>query len=109
MITDILHAMQVPYNVVVARGMPPIPNGGGREKWVTRAMIFPRKSSKGLLPADSFDVACVEVGGHFPVKTRAAFEAVNAEMARRTLTDARLADEVFEAIKVKVKNSLQRQ
>ena len=61
----------------------------------TRMFIFPRKSTQGREPSPCSDVACVEIGGQFPVKTREEFESLTFENAFQLLKEESLTEVGF--------------
>nr|XP_039273422.1 GDP-D-glucose phosphorylase 1-like isoform X1 [Styela clava] len=97
-VTDYLHQTSTPYNILLNRGKLLRKDGTQSDKWTTRALVFPRKSSKKLQPAEPFDVACIEVGGHFPVKAKASFEDLTNTKVSNCLKEAALEEDVFNDI-----------
>lgn len=81
-ITNLFHEKKIPYNVAITRST--------QSKLGTRAFLWPRKSTKHLDPSPCFDVACVEVGGQFPIKTKAEFDSLTFDKAKEILTKAGL-------------------
>ena len=68
----------------------------------TRMFIFPRKSTKDRARSLCFDVACVEVGGQLPVKTKEEFDKLTHERAYSILEKESLTQEKFLQLKEEI-------
>lgn len=92
-IVDILHEMQIPYTMVITRAT---------EFTSTRAILWPRKSTKDLTPSPCFDVACVEVAGQFPIKTEAEFDRLTFGSANGLLKEAAVDEDTLKCLISKI-------
>lgn len=92
--------------MVLSRGRIQRKNDKQDKNWTFRAILFPRTSSKDLEPSPTFDVACIEVGGQFPIKDKGCYDSLTAKEAVQTLKKAALPDDVFQEIIKKVKTLL---
>ena len=57
--------------------------------------IFPRKSTKYQERSPCFDVACVEVGGQLPIKTKEEYDRLTFEQAYKNLEKESITSEEF--------------
>ena len=69
----------------------------------TRLVIFPRKSVKNREKSPCFDVACIEVGGQFPIKTKEEFDNLTYEHAYSLLEKESLTKEEFSELSDQIK------
>ncbi|XP_002129263.2 GDP-D-glucose phosphorylase 1 [Ciona intestinalis] len=94
-LVNILHEGETPYNMMLTRGSVG-----------TRCVIVPRKSTKNLEPSESFDVACVEIGGQFPIKYEKEFCSVTHDSAFKILAKNAVSNEVFDDLVQKMKQTI---
>ncbi|CAK8675527.1 unnamed protein product [Clavelina lepadiformis] len=94
-IADNLHEIEVPFNVMITRN--------GEE---TRLAFFPRLSVKDRQFSLSFDLACVEVGGQYPIKVESEFDKLSFESIVQKMKEEALTEEKFKEIVTFVKQML---
>lgn len=96
-VINFFHHIEMPYTVLITRST---------RGYKTRAFLWPRKSTKNLAVNDDFNVACVEAGGHYPVRSEESYESLTLSKAFTLVHEASLSDSEFHIIQAKVSEIL---
>jgi len=94
---EIFHAETIPYTVMCTRG---------NKEYSTRFFVWPRKSTKDAMASKLFNVACVEVGGLFPMRSAEEFETLTLENALETLAESKVEGALWESLVSKIKKDI---
>lgn len=91
------HQIETPYNILITRGC---------KIFGTRAFLWPRKSTHNVEIDEYFNIACIEAGGHFPVRSKAAFESLTLSEAFQLINRASLDHSEFQTIQQEISTIL---
>uniref|UniRef100_H2ZA32 GDP-D-glucose phosphorylase 1 n=1 Tax=Ciona savignyi TaxID=51511 RepID=H2ZA32_CIOSA len=91
-LVDLLHEVEIPYNVMINRGSHGL-----------RCIVVPRTSTKDRDLSPIFDMACVEIGGQFPIKSENEFCKLTHDLAFKILKSNGVDDEKFNSLVEKFK------
>ncbi|XP_041351466.1 GDP-D-glucose phosphorylase 1-like [Gigantopelta aegis] len=100
-ITSYFQEHEIAHNVFMTHGTV-FGEGPSSENRTIRIYLWPRKKFIGQKMFEEFNVACIEFGGHLPVKERKGYEAMTDELADTIIASAKLPDEEYSRIKQKV-------
>ncbi|XP_035827145.1 GDP-D-glucose phosphorylase 1 isoform X1 [Aplysia californica] len=104
-ISSYLHENDIAHNLFMCRG---VAFGEKRDSTLTtiRLFIWPRKKFiahlEGNKSSEEFNVACIELGGHLPIKEEAGYYNLTEEDVDKIIETACLSEEHYQEIKATV-------
>ncbi|KAK3779236.1 hypothetical protein RRG08_025524 [Elysia crispata] len=100
-LSSYFHKADIAHNVYINRGLV-FGEKRGSGLTTVRLFIWPRKKYIGTKSSDEFNVACIELGGHLPIKEEEGYYKFTEEDVDAIVDAANLRREEYERIKREV-------